>query len=325
MQPWAIRVGPKPLGPNLPLLLSPFTPHFSSSYSHAPHLSATHFLQPPTSSSTLHLRVQGTCSLSPSHRHSLLNQVTRMLRLSESEENKLREFRSIVEALHGDEELATECLRSFGGRVFRSPTLFEDMVKCILLCNCQFSRTLSMAKALFELQFEIEHQIPGVKAEDYFIPKTPTGKELKRKLRPSQEIEAPCDYKGMGLGSFPSPEELANLDESFLAKRCNFGYRAGRILKLAQGIVQGSIQLKQLEEDCKETNLSSYNKLAERLRQIDGYILVLFEPFGVSPSDTHIESEQLQVHSKSCSIKTVGRDFELIYAKYAPFQFLAYW
>ncbi|XP_039005908.1 uncharacterized protein LOC120133383 [Hibiscus syriacus] len=186
MQPWAIRVGPKPLGPNLPLLLSPFTPHFSSSYSHAPHLSATHFLQPPTSSSTLHLRVQGTCSLSPSHRHSLLNQVTRMLRLSESEENKLREFRSIVEALHGDEELATECLRSFGGRVFRSPTLFEDMVKCILLCNCQFSRTLSMAKALFELQFEIEHQIPGVKAEDYFIPKTPTGKELKRKLRVSK-------------------------------------------------------------------------------------------------------------------------------------------
>lgn len=27
-------------------------------------------------------------------------------------------------------------VRGFG-RVFRSPTLFEDMVKCILLCNCQ--------------------------------------------------------------------------------------------------------------------------------------------------------------------------------------------
>lgn len=23
------------------------------------------------------------------------------------------------------------------GRIFRSPTLFEDMVKCILLCNCR--------------------------------------------------------------------------------------------------------------------------------------------------------------------------------------------
>ncbi|GMJ08122.1 hypothetical protein HRI_004481400 [Hibiscus trionum] len=47
------------------------------------------------------------------------------------------------EALHGEEELAAACLMSFSGRVFRSPTLFEDMVKCFLLCNCQFSRTLS--------------------------------------------------------------------------------------------------------------------------------------------------------------------------------------
>ncbi|XP_039004269.1 uncharacterized protein LOC120131330 isoform X2 [Hibiscus syriacus] len=313
--------------------------------------------QPPTSSSTLHLRVQGTSALSPSHSHSLLNQVSRMLRLSESEENNVRKFQSVVEALHTEEkdELATQCLRSFGGRVFRSPTLFEDMVKCILLCNCQFSRTLSMAKALCELQFEIEHQIPSVKAaEEDFIPKTPTWKESKRKLRvskvpmrleskfteakadnsgldlqASQDIEEPCDYKGMG--SFPSPEELANLDESFLAKRCNMGYRAGRILKLAQGIVQGEIQLMQLEEDCKETNSSNYNKLSERLRQIEGFgpftcanVLMCMGFYHVIPSDSETIRHLKQVHSKSSSIKTVGRDVELIYAKYAPFQFLAY-
>ncbi|GMI91882.1 hypothetical protein HRI_002857500 [Hibiscus trionum] len=311
--------------------------------------------QPPTSPSTLHLHVHGTCSLSPLHRHSLLNQVARMLRLSESEEDNVREFRSIVGALHGEEELAAECFRSFSGRVFRSPTLFEDMVKCILLCNCQFSRTLSMAKALCELQFEIEHQIPsGKAAEDDFIPKTPTGKELKRKLRVSKvsmrleskftepkdhsesdlqsslEIEEPRDYKGMG--SFPCPEELANLDERFLAKRCNLGYRAGRILKLAQGIVQGNIPLMQLEEDCKETSLSSYNKLAEQLRQIDGFghftcanVLVCMGFYHVVPSDSETIRHLKQVHSKSCTLQTVGRDVEHIYAKYAPFQFLAYW
>jgi len=38
--------------------------------------------------------------------------------------------------------------------------------------------------------------------------------------------------------NFPSPRELANLDESFLAKRCNLGYRAIRIIKLAQSIVE---------------------------------------------------------------------------------------
>ncbi|KAK5794222.1 hypothetical protein PVK06_035436 [Gossypium arboreum] len=93
--------------------------------------------QPPTSfSPTLYLCVYSVSSLSPPHCHSLLNQVSRMLRLLESEENKVKEFRSIVETLHGKEE-STEYLRSFSRRVFRSPTLFEDMVKCILFCNCQ--------------------------------------------------------------------------------------------------------------------------------------------------------------------------------------------
>ncbi|KAG4169797.1 hypothetical protein ERO13_A12G103850v2 [Gossypium hirsutum] len=49
--------------------------------------------QPPIfSSSTLYLRIYGASSLSPPHRRSLLNQVSRMLRLSESEENNVREF-----------------------------------------------------------------------------------------------------------------------------------------------------------------------------------------------------------------------------------------
>ncbi|GKV45630.1 hypothetical protein SLEP1_g52692 [Rubroshorea leprosula] len=53
---------------------------------------------------------------------------------STSEEKKVNEFQTIIEAI-GVEEV--ECLRRFRGREFRSPTLFEDMVKCILLCNHQ--------------------------------------------------------------------------------------------------------------------------------------------------------------------------------------------
>lgn len=58
----------------------------------------------------------------------------RMLRLSEAEEASVKEFQK----MHGE---AKE--RGFG-RVFRSPMLFEDMVKCILLCNCQLSLSLSL-------------------------------------------------------------------------------------------------------------------------------------------------------------------------------------
>lgn len=94
-------------------------------------------------------------------------------------------------------------------------------------------------------------------------------------------------------GNFPSPEELANLDERFVAKRCNLGYRAGRILKLAKGIVEGGIKIKQLEEVCKDKSLSSYNKLAEQLRAIDGFgpftranVLVCMGFYHVIPSDS---------------------------------------
>ncbi|OMP01354.1 DNA glycosylase [Corchorus olitorius] len=170
-----------------------------------------------------------------------------------------------------------------------------------------------MAKALCELQFEIQNQIFG--EDDDFTPKTPGRKELKRKFRMSKVsmrldskfAEAKADseldvqsslqidesHAWKTMGSFPSPEELANLDESFLAKRCSLGYRASRILKLSQGIVQGDIQLMQLEEDCKETSLSNYNKLAEQLRQIDGFgpftcanVLMCMGFYHVIPADS---------------------------------------
>lgn len=94
-------------------------------------------------------------------------------------------------------------------------------------------------------------------------------------------------------GNFPSPKELATLDESFLAKRCGLGYRAGRIIKLAKGIVEGRIQLKELEESCSNPSLSNYDKLAEQLRGIDGFgsftcanVLMCLGYYHVIPTDS---------------------------------------
>ncbi|XP_062176325.1 uncharacterized protein LOC133881410 isoform X2 [Alnus glutinosa] len=155
--------------------------------------------QPHWDSHSLHVRVYGTHSLSTPHRQSLL--VSRMLRLSETEERAAREFRKMCTN-------GADADGSFGGtgsgRVFRSPTLFEDMVKCILLCNCQWSRTLSMARALCVLQLELQSRSscmsstetggsvteasntksksPKAENED-FVPKTPVGKETETKLK----------------------------------------------------------------------------------------------------------------------------------------------
>ncbi|PWA78712.1 DNA glycosylase [Artemisia annua] len=110
-------------------------------------------------------------------------QVRRMLRLSDTEEKNVREF----------QELYGEAKASGFGRIFRSPTLFEDMVKCILVCNCQWSRTLSMARALCELQLELQCPTP-TETDKYenpmtkFAPITPAKKETtKRKMNSQQK------------------------------------------------------------------------------------------------------------------------------------------
>ena len=45
-------------------------------------------------------------------------------------------------------------------------------------------------------------------------------------LQSLEEVEL---YGHNSIGNFPSPRELASLDEKFLEKRCNLGYRAYRI------------------------------------------------------------------------------------------------
>ncbi|KAL6547728.1 hypothetical protein OROHE_009433 [Orobanche hederae] len=363
-----------------------------------------HVSHPPNSPQALHLRVFSPHAPSPQQLQYLLGQVRRMLRLSEEEGRMLLEFHKV----HGE---AKE--RGFG-RVFRSPTLFEDMVKCMLLCNCQWSRTLSMAEALCELQKELQHMsrtTSNVTAETetissgqrtemkHFAPKTPVGKESKRKSRvrkhskklankcvqatgteetepkfvtteiverfeetkklyptfPARDIrdtflekcislqseddvpnhqhsETGENYGCSIVGNFPSPRELARFDAEFLAKRCNLGYRAGRIINLARGIVEGRIQLQELECSCGTISLADYDKLVEKLRMIDGFgpftcanVLMCMGSYHVVPTDSETIRHLKKVHAKGSSQKTVQKDVEDIYGKYAPFQFLAYW
>jgi hypothetical protein len=157
------------------------------------------------------------------------------------------------------------------------------------------------------------------------------------------------------IGNFPSPKELASLDETFLMKRCNLGYRARRILKLAQSIVEGRIQLKQLEEVCTGASPFKYNELAEQLNEVDGFgpftsanVLVCMGFYHVIPTDSetirHLSqvcfchgflhfknlfsiliSLSMQVHAIESTTQNAVNDVERIYGKYAPFQFLAYW
>ena len=163
--------------------------------------------------------------------------------------------------------------------------------------------------------------------KDHFIPNTPIPQESKvsTNFTNSGSIKADCvpadivcdddDYSCLNcktcqaadephniasdydtIGNFPSPTELANLDEGFLASRCNLGYRASCILKLARDIVEGRIQLTQLEEASKGASFaktSNYDKLAKQLKEIDGFgtftcanVLMCMGYYHVIPTDS---------------------------------------
>uniref|UniRef100_A0A0E0LPA0 Uncharacterized protein n=1 Tax=Oryza punctata TaxID=4537 RepID=A0A0E0LPA0_ORYPU len=323
-------------------------------------------------------------ALSPLDQTSILEQVRRMLRLNEEDGRAVAEF----QAMHA---MAREA--GFG-RIFRSPTLFEDMVKCILLCNCQWTRTLSMSAALCELQLELRSS----SITQDFQSRTPPIRERKRKCSNKQNVrvkletkfnedklvcledpnlatdttnlqtqnsfclpsaasetgstsEVSLDHSELKLGNdlcledcvgdFPTPEELANLDEDFLAKRCNLGYRAKRIVMLARSIVEGKISLQNLEEirkmsepaiEGQSSTPSPYERLNEELSTISGFgpftranVLMCMGFFHMIPADTETIRHLKQFHKRASTISSVQKKLDNIYGKYSPFQFLAYW
>jgi 3-methyladenine DNA glycosylase/8-oxoguanine DNA glycosylase len=98
------------------------------------------------------------------------------------------------------------------GRILRSATIFEDVVKTILTTNTAWSGTKRMVRALVDLY--------GAE-----LPTDPTRK------------------------AFPSPTRLADTDVETLRQRAKLGYRAPYVLELAQRQAMGELELESLKRN----------------------------------------------------------------------------
>lgn len=67
---------------------------------------------------------------------AILEQVRRMLRISHKDEQDVKQYHQKLLHIHLSEDHDND--KHGSGRLFRSPTLFEDLVKCLLLCNCKY-------------------------------------------------------------------------------------------------------------------------------------------------------------------------------------------
>ncbi|XP_020547100.1 uncharacterized protein LOC110011389 [Sesamum indicum] len=171
-------------------------------------------------------------------------QVVQMLRISAKDEKMVEEFHRIH----------AEAKKLGFARIFRSPTLFEDIVKSILLCNCTWGRSLEMAEALCDLR-----QHCGKKGS-------------KRKRRSGDGPKAVDDDRWQMSRNFPTPKEIACLDEETLNRHCNLGYRASIVLDVARNIENGNLNLEDFE-----SAMSDASWIRQRLLKIKG-----FGPFTVA-------------------------------------------
>ncbi|MDX9911589.1 MAG: hypothetical protein RBS39_07155 [Phycisphaerales bacterium] len=138
------------------------------------------------------LRIACSRALSKPEQREVREKVSRMLRLDEDAAH-LAEFH----------ELDPRWKASGRGRLFRSPTLFEDVVKTVTSCNVQWPGTIAMNERLCA------------------VLGTSAGKDVEN--------------------AFPTQDKLARARATTLRARCRVGYRDARLIELAKMFRAGEI------------------------------------------------------------------------------------
>ena len=127
---------------------------------------------------------------------------------------KVRHVFALDEDLSAFYELAASdphlaWVTSGAGRMLRSPTVFEDVVKTVCTTNCAWSATVRMTDALVG------------------------------------ELGAPASD---GSRAFPSPGAMADAGPGFYRDVARAGYRGGYLLRLARGVADGELDLEVLRD-----------------------------------------------------------------------------
>jgi 3-methyladenine DNA glycosylase/8-oxoguanine DNA glycosylase len=146
-------------------------------------------------------------------------------------------------ALARDEPKLAQAEKKAQGRVLRSPTLFEDVVKTILTTNTLWAATKRMTANLV----------------NQFGEPLPT-------LNRSPDVErSEAEWADEGCRAFPTPQRLAGTTEAVLRAETRIGYRAPYVHQLAVRAASGELDL----EAFKHSDLPT-PKLRKQLMKIKG-------------------------------------------------------
>ena len=169
-------------------------------------------------------------------------------------------------------------------RLFRSPTIFEDIIKTITGQNVTWRNTIMMNRLM------VDH---------------------------------------VGGGGFPTPGQLAAMGADQLKVVTKVGYRADRIIRLARGVVEGTLDLSWFEAPGRTSD-----ELYDALLSIHGLgpyaaanLLMLLGHY----DRVAIDTETYRHHCLRMGIdrprnpKALHDAIDAEYHRHAPYDFLAYW
>ncbi|HEU4508833.1 MAG TPA: hypothetical protein VFR78_11380 [Pyrinomonadaceae bacterium] len=145
-----------------------------------------------------HVRVETSRPLNKSETAIVLRDARHILRLDD-------DLQSFYVSIAGDPEF--DWIGKQGaGRLLRSPTVYEDLVKMICTTNCSWALTVKMVTGLV--------QNLGRETND-------------------------------GRRSFPTPEAMAAMPADFYVKDVRAGYRAPYLKELAERVASGELDVEQ--------------------------------------------------------------------------------
>lgn len=231
-----------------------------------------------------HLRVRGRTP-GKAAQTELVAKVRHMLRLDED----LTPFYAMI---RDDPELSWAAAGA--GRLVRSPTVFEDVIKTICTTNCTWSATERMIGALCQ-----------------HLGEAATG--------------APPDSS---LGrAFPTPEAMASADEGFYRDIARAGYRSSYLISVARRVAGGETDLEALGRASAD-DLPD-DELAERLLALPGvgpyaaaHIMLIMGRYSRLIFDSWTRPKYAQLVGKATvSDQAIERRFK----RYGRYRGLAFW
>jgi 3-methyladenine DNA glycosylase/8-oxoguanine DNA glycosylase len=160
----------------------------------------------------------------PPTQAAILAAVRHSLRMDE-------DLSSFYAACRSDPDLAWAA--EGAGRMLRSPTVFEDVVKTICTTNCAWSATVRMVNALV-----------------------------------AELGEPAAGGEGPLANAFPTPQRMAGAPESFYRETVRAGYRGPYLIALATSVASGHLDLEALGAATREDLPDE--ELEARLLQLPG-------------------------------------------------------